>query len=160
MSKNYEEQNGLFIYYDGKQTEFDAKVYYKDGKPCAATLTESPNNQGVKFSQVSDRAMIETGYGLMNTSPQEMKRGDKIYMFAKNEDGSFKQQPFEVKHEPSIEDVTKEEKTLGAYSANNRTDHQPLDSISKERMEMTISDLQGRNPLAENTMSQNTTNQR
>ena len=155
MSDNYQEINGLRLKND-PATEYDAKIYYKDGKPFAATLSESPNNQGIKFNQVSDRAMSVTADSLMKNSPEEMKRGDKIYMFAKNDNGSYKQQPFEVKHEPSpsISDVTKEEKTVGAYSANNGSDHQPLDSISKERMEMTISQLQGKNPMAENTMPQ------
>lgn len=138
---------------DVNGTTVDATIYYKNSKPCAVALDESPKNTGAKLNEVSDKAMLQTANAIGETH-KTMKGGDKLYAFANNGDGTYKQQPFEMQVKGSIHDQSAKERTMKPYGAtNNSTDHKPLDSVHKDRMNNTISELQGKNTLAENKMS-------
>jgi hypothetical protein len=137
----------------GNTTTFDATIHYQNAnKPCAFVLNESPNNKGAKLSDVSDKAMLVTANAVMKTHEKQMNGGDKLYAFAENGKENYKQQPFEMRVEGTKQDQSAEKKFMSPYSKDTQTDHKPLDSIHKDRMKLTISDLQGKNILAENNM--------
>ena len=95
--------------------------------------------------------MSATANGIAKSQPQ-MRGGDKLYAFAENKDGTFKQQPFELQVKGSMHDQSAKERDMSPYSQKTGSDHKPLESVHKDRMELTVSKLQGKNILAENKM--------
>lgn len=133
-----------------KVAEYDATVHYKDGKPCAVVLSGSDSEQGKNFHEVRDELMNKTANGVVaahnkNNSDTPMVGTNKLYVFARNENETFKQQPYELHVTGSEHDqLAKEYKMIPYSEKNNSSDHRPLDSIHKDKMEFTISDLKGR----------------
>jgi hypothetical protein len=172
MPDDYEHGVGQVRDFNGNLTTFDFSVHYdKANKPCAFVITESKENTGMKLSEanssgtekVADKAILRTANTILGSHNEENKNniqaqlngGDKLYGFAENNDGSFKQQPFEIQNRGSIFDRSANEKSISAYSPNNSSEHQPLDSVSRGDVEVKVMQFQDKNPLEFNSMSNN-----
>jgi len=144
-------------YKDGNEVvKYDATIYSKDEKPCAVVLSDSENNSGAKFSQLKqetrDEITTATANGIAEIHKEEMIGRDRLYAYSQNADSTYKQQPYELHVTGSIHDQSAEERSMIPYSKDTGTDHNPLDSVHKDRMEYTISELQDRG-LSDNNFS-------
>jgi hypothetical protein len=153
MRQDYEDRNFQIDDFNGNTTTFNARVFYgRDNKPCAVVVTDSYQNTGMKLAentQLADKATNLTASVVARSHPN-LTGKDKFYAFTENQNGSFKQQPYEVIVSGSAYDQSASQKTVNAYAPSDRKDvPQPLESVSKGEAQMTVMQLQGKNILAE-----------